>query len=101
MCVSQLVPSAICVLTLVNPRRRGLTVSTLLWALPTADELVELTSFVPVVSRPMPMTSRMSSSKNVCLAASGWLKRSFQDPVMPFTLSVRQAMPLVQSRTAP
>ena len=42
------------------------------------------------------MTSRKSSSRYVCLAASGCLKRSFHEPVMPCTLSVRQAMPVVQ-----
>ncbi len=42
------------------------------------------------------MTSRKSSSRNVCFAASGCLKRSFHEPVMPCTLSVRQAMPVVQ-----
>jgi len=34
-------------------------------AIPTAEELVEFTSLVPVSSRPMPMTSRMSSSRYV------------------------------------
>ena len=89
MCVSQLVPFAISVLRLVNPRRRGLSLRISACALPTAEELLELTSFVPVASRPIPMTSRKSSSRYVCLAASGWFQRSFHDPVMPLTLSVR------------
>ena len=89
MCVSHEVPLAISVLTLVKPRRRGFSCRILACDLPTADELVELTSFVPVASRPMPRTSRKSSSRYVCLAASGWFQRSFHEPVMPLTLSVR------------